>query len=118
MAVPPGATGNLLTDLPRNCDDEVFEELLRVPGGTRLERIVSTGQATPAGTWYDQSWGEWVLLVSGQARLRFESEPDERVMNPGDYVWIPANCRHRVEWTDPERKTVWLAVHASRDEAS
>jgi len=26
-------------------------------------------------------------------------------------VVIPARCRHRVEWTDPDQETVWLALH-------
>jgi cupin 2 domain-containing protein len=33
------------------------------------------------------------------------------VMRPGDYVHIPAHQRHRVEWTEPDQKTVWLALH-------
>ena len=32
-------------------------------------------------------------------------------MGPGDWVWLPARCRHRVAWTDPDAPTVWLAVH-------
>ena len=52
---------------------ELFEERLR-GGEFQLERIVSTGQATPPGEWYDQPWAEWVLLLSGRAVLRFEGE--------------------------------------------
>jgi cupin 2 domain-containing protein len=32
-------------------------------------------------------------------------------MGPGDWLEIPARCRHRVAWTDPNQETVWLAVH-------
>ena len=77
----------------------------------RLERIISTGQATPAGEWYDQERNEWVALLSGSAGLLFEGEREPRVMKLGDYVIIPAHCRHRVEWTDPHHETVWLALH-------
>jgi cupin 2 domain-containing protein len=77
----------------------------------RLERIVSTGQATPAGQWYDQETNEWVALLSGSAGLLFEGESRVRVMRPGDCVLIPARRRHRVEWTDPDQKTIWLALH-------
>lgn len=111
MAIVPGDSGNLLSGSGQRAEGEILEELQRIAGAVRVERIVSTGQATPAGQWYDQPWGEWVLLVSGQARLRFASECQERVMGPGDYVWIPAHCRHRVEWTDPNCQTVWLALH-------
>ena len=89
---------------------ETFEELLR-GGDFKLERIVSTGQTTPDGQWYDQETGEWVLLISGAARLRFEDDTEPIEMRPGDYVDVPAHARHRVEWTDPDQETVWLALH-------
>ncbi len=91
-------------------EEEIFEELL-CGGRFRVERIISTGQTTPAGSWYDQESDEWVLLLSGAARLRFENEAGEVALKPGDFVNIPAHCRHRVEWTDPRQETVWLALH-------
>ena len=54
---------------------------------------------------------ECVVLLSGSAGLLFEDKAELCVMHPGDYVHIPAHRRHRVEWTDPEQKTVWLALH-------
>ena len=90
--------------------EEIFATLLET-GRVRLERIISTGQSTPAGEWYDQERNEWVALLSGSAGLLFEGEPEPRVMKPGDYLIIPAHLRHRVEWTDPDHETVWLALH-------
>ena len=52
-----------------------------------------------------------MALLSGGAGLRFEDEAEPRVLAPGDYLLIPAHRRHRVEWTDPETPTVWLALH-------
>jgi cupin 2 domain-containing protein len=78
----------------------------------RIERIVSTGQASPPGFWYDQPWDEWVALLAGAARLRFENEPGDRELCPGDHVFIPAHARHRVEWTSAQPPTLWLAVHS------
>ena len=101
---------NLFEPLPPPSPDEVFQELL-CGGQFRLERIVSTGQATPQGQWYDQDSAEWVLLLSGSALLRFEDEAEPRQLGPGDWVNIAAHRRHRVERTDPERPTVWLALH-------
>ena len=73
---------------------ELFEPLLE-GGPFRLERIVSTGQMTPAGEWYDQDWPEWVALLTGAARVRF-ADPDELIdLRPGDAVNIPAHRRHR-----------------------
>jgi cupin 2 domain-containing protein len=64
----------------------------------------------PPGDWYDSARDEWVALLSGAARLRFEDEAEPRALAPGDWLRIPAHAR-RVEWTDPARPTVWLAVH-------
>lgn len=78
----------------------------------RIERIVSTGQATPPGEWLDQADDEWVALLAGRAGLRVEGEAETRVLAPGDWVLLRARQRHRVEWTDAVEPTVWLAVHA------
>ncbi|MFQ6575849.1 cupin domain-containing protein [Pseudomonas sp. UM16] len=101
---------NLFSAVSAAAAQEHFDELLRRPG-LRIERIVSQGQASPTGFWYDQPQGEWVVLLSGSAGLRLAHEPSERVLSPGDFVEIPAHCRHRVEWTDTSAPTVWLAVH-------
>jgi len=29
----------------------------------------------------------------------------------GSYLYIPAHVRHRVAWTHPTEKTIWLAIH-------
>ena len=101
--------GNLLRYLPDAGASEVGEMVLAVPG-LRIERIVSLGQESPPGFWYDQPQAEFVLLLTGAARLRFADEDEERAFGPGDWVHIAAHRRHRVAWTDPEHPTVWLAV--------
>ena len=102
--------GNLFGDVPRALAEEQFTELLAAPN-LRVERIVSTGQANPPGFWYDQDWAEWVVVLAGSAGLLIDGETAPRVLGPGDYLHIPAHARHRVEWTDAARPTVWLAVH-------
>lgn len=89
---------------------ERLDTILSGPG-LRLERIVSLGHVTPPGEWYDQDADEWVLVVRGRARLRFEDGADALGLEAGDHLFIPAHRRHRVEWTDPDRPTVWLALH-------
>lgn len=109
----PVVFGNLLKFLPdRNQTDEMVETLSQTDG-LRIERIVSSGQATPEGTWYDQTRDEWVAMLTGKARLQIEGEPSERILAPGDWLLLPAHCRHRVTWTSPDDHTVWLAVHFS-----
>jgi cupin 2 domain-containing protein len=101
---------NLFDDLPRALPEELIETIVQAPS-LRIERIVSRGHASPEGFWYDQPTDEWVVLLSGAARLRMEGSAELIEMAPGSYVNIPAHARHRVEWTDPGRATVWLAVH-------
>ena len=106
-----GEVANLFAVLTAvNSPEEQSDELLARPG-LKIERIVSTGQASPPGFWYDQAWNEWVAVLSGEARLRFEAEAEARRLAAGDHVFIPAHARHRVDWTSPDRPTVWLAVH-------
>jgi cupin 2 domain-containing protein len=77
----------------------------------KIERIVSLGQKSPTGYWYDQPWAEWVMVLDGSAGLRFEGEGEVRVMSAGDCVLIPARAKHRIEWTAKDNPTIWLAVH-------
>lgn len=99
-------------------DGERFEPLVTRPG-LRIERILSTGQASPEGFWYDQAEDEFVLLLAGAARLRLEASAGPLHLAPGDWVHLPAGCRHRVEWTSTDPPTVWLAVHhAPQDTAT
>ena len=106
----PVAHGSLLGGLPSPQAEEQVERLIDGPG-VRIERIVSTGQASPPGFWYDQPDDEFGVLLSGAARLRVEADDLVLDLKPGDWVEIPAHVRHRVESTQVEPPTVWLAVH-------
>ena len=77
----------------------------------RIERIVSHGEASPPGFWYDQAGAEWVVVLVGSAGLLFDGELQELVLRKGDHVFIAPHRRHRVAWTDPHEATIWLAVH-------
>jgi cupin 2 domain-containing protein len=101
---------NLFAALPDAGAAEQLTTLLTRPG-LRIERIVSLGQASPPGFWYDQDEHEWVLVLAGAARLRVADETEARLLRRGDFLDIPAHTRHRVEWTEPGEKTIWLAVH-------
>jgi cupin 2 domain-containing protein len=99
---------NLFCEVPTALPDELIQTVLTA-ASVRIERIVSHGHTSSPGFWYDQEQHEWVLLVKGAAKLRFENELVE--MKPGDFMNIPAHCKHRVEWTTPDEPTIWLAVH-------
>lgn len=100
-------TRNLLQHLPLAGKEEIFEEILRRPG-VRLERIISDGQTSPPGFWYEQGYDEWVILLQGEARLEY-ADGQLIDINVGDSLLIPAGCRHRVVYT--ASRTIWLALH-------
>lgn len=99
---------NIHDRLPADLQAEAFDEILRTPG-VRIERIVSRGHASPETGWYDQDEHEWVMVLQGAGTLSFE-DGSSCTLSAGDYLQIPAHCRHRVSWTDPDRVTIWLAV--------
>lgn len=99
---------NIYTDFTPS-KDEIFEDLFKNPN-FKIERIISKGQRSPDGFWYEQEQDEWVLLLEGKAVLLFEGNVSVE-MSKGDYMLIPRSCKHRVEWTDPNQETFWLAVH-------
>jgi cupin 2 domain-containing protein len=105
--------GNLFAGLPGSRKDEQVD-LLAESAGVRIERIISTGQASPPGFWYDQPEDEYVVLLAGTARLRFEKDDRSVELKPGDWVDIPAHVRHRVDSTQQDPPTVWLVVHRPR----
>jgi cupin 2 domain-containing protein len=98
---------NIFADIPVDLPDELFATLLDA-AGIHVERIVSHGHTSPEDFWYDQSEREWVVVLKGAARLRFDDGVVE--LKAGDSVNIPAHKKHRVEWTTPDEPTLWLAV--------
>ncbi len=101
---------NIFDNIPAQLPEELFECLLK-RDGLHIERIVSQGHVTPVGQWYDQEGDEWVLLLQGQAVIVYQQNLHSIHLMPGDYLLIPAHTRHRVEWTQPNADTIWLAVH-------
>lgn len=103
-------SGNLFDRLPAEKQkDETFQALSRSEH-VLIERIVSHGHRSPDGEWYDSERAEWVALLEGEAELVFEDGSRVR-LTAGDYIDIPPHCRHRVNWTAPDKTCVWLAVH-------
>lgn len=103
-------TGNLFSRIGSSERGEDVEVLERAPGA-RIERIVSRDHASADGFWYDQREDEWVTVLGGEAELEIEAEPSPRRLQKGDWIFLPAHCRHRVVSTASDRPTIWLAVH-------
>lgn len=82
----------------------------------KIERIISEGHISPPDFWYDQDEYEWVILLKGMAQIRFKDTPRLITLSEGDYLLIKPHELHRIEWTDPNQKTIWLAIHFKIDE--
>jgi cupin 2 domain-containing protein len=102
-------TDNIFKNIPDIIPEELSECLVERKS-LKIERIVSYGHSTPEGEWFDQDWDEWVLLLQGEATLRYEDGFIVK-MKAGDYLNIPAHTLHRVDRTPPELNTIWLAIH-------
>jgi len=101
---------NLLDNLPADLREELFTTILQADN-LRIERIVSQGHASSPGFWYNQEENELVIVLEGTAAVQFEGDAQPVELRRGSYLNIPAHARHRVVWTDPAQKTVWLAIH-------
>lgn len=100
---------NVFEGIPTDLSNEVFEPL-EDNGKVLIERIISKGHVTPEGQWYDQDRSEWVMVLQGEAKLVFE-HAEVVHLKKGDYITIPAHCKHRVSWTADHPETLWIAVH-------
>lgn len=90
-------------------DEEIFEQLIP-DRGVLIERIISTGQSSPDGFWYNQNRDEWVVLLQGRATIVWQ-DGRVKVLEPGDAIFIPAHEHHRVAQTSSDPPCIWLAVH-------
>ncbi|VEP16576.1 Cupin (modular protein) [Hyella patelloides LEGE 07179] len=97
-------------DLPSSLPNKELFEPLASAENIVIERIISTGQVTQPGEWYNQDKGEWVILLQGKASLTYEDQKQIK-LTTGDYLFILAHQKHRVEYTSSEPPCIWLAVH-------
>ncbi|MBU0503512.1 MAG: cupin domain-containing protein [Candidatus Omnitrophota bacterium] len=102
--------GNIYSNISAIKNKEVFQVILKNKK-LKIERIISKGQVTERGKWLKERRGEWVMLLKGAGKLRFLKDNRLIKLRAGDYIFIPANTAHRVEWTSLREKTVWLAVY-------
>lgn len=96
---------NLPIKLPST---ELFETLI-AHNNVLIKRVISTGQITPEGEWYDQEREEWLIVLQGEGELSYED--DSRIkLTSGDYLYIPAHKKHRVEYTSSIPPCIWLTI--------
>lgn len=96
-------------NLPRQLPSEELVESLFDNDQVLIERIVSTGQVTPPGEWYDQEQNEWLIVLQGEGELSYE-DGSRIKLTRGDYLLIPAHQKHRVERTSIQPPCIWLTL--------
>ena len=94
-----------LFSLPMPGPEEQVDILVQ-GGPVRIEKIVSTGQASG---WYNQTETEYVALLQGEATLEYENGR-LLLMAAGDTLLIPSGEKHRVAKTSTDPPCVWLCV--------
>ncbi len=99
-------TFNLLDNIPFDSKDEIFETIIS-NNNVKIERIISYGQITPKDYWYDQDQDEFVLILKGSAKIKYNNG-DIHTLNTNDSLYIPAHQKHQVIYT--KNPTVWLAI--------
>ncbi len=99
------------TPVRLNTKKEIFKEILKTDN-VLVEKIISSGQYTPKGKWINQSFDEWVVLLQGVAVIAFEKQIV--TLRAGDYIFIPAEMKHRIEETSKKPPCVWLAIQISK----
>ncbi|MBI3125232.1 MAG: cupin domain-containing protein [Ignavibacteriales bacterium] len=100
---------NIFAEIPDTLPEEVFEKITEGKDFF-VERIISDGHTSPPNFWYDQETNEFIMLMSGSAKILYD-DGNSFSLSPGDYLIIPAHQKHRVEETDKTQKTIWLAAH-------
>lgn len=100
---------NLFENIPETLPDELIE-ILSLSENVRIERIVSQGQCSAEDFYYEQAQDEFVLVLKGMAELEFSDAATTIALTEGDCIIIPAHQRHRVNWTAPDKATIWLTV--------
>ncbi|MGA2061558.1 MAG: cupin domain-containing protein [Thermoguttaceae bacterium] len=101
---------NIFDGIPSELGKELFTTI-HTAKKFRLERIVSHGQCSPQGFWYDQNENEWLIVLEGNASIQFDGDPESVELHPGSYLNIPAHVKHRLARTSQTQQTVWLAIH-------
>ena len=95
--------------LPNSLPQTELSEMLVDSNQITITRIISTGQVTPKGEWYDQERDEWLIVLQGEGKLGYEDGSHIK-LTTGDYLFIPAHQKHRVEYTSTEPPCIWLTI--------
>ena len=93
--------------LPDRLPEEEVPQGLLAASGVRIERVLSGGQVSPEGFWYDQQENEWVAVLQGEGEIAYPDGSKVR-LKTGDTLLLPAHQKHRVSYTSSP--CIWLCV--------
>ena len=99
---------NIFSQIPDSLKEELFEDIVSTKD-IKIERIVSDGHTSPKEGWYESRKNEWVIILEGDAVLKFENK--EGTLKRGDHYNITAFTKHKVSHTSQDEKTIWLAIY-------
>ncbi len=102
---------NFFVNIPQNLPEELFDTIVQ-SDNVRIEKIISDGHTSPQNFWYDQVQNEFGLLLQGSAIIEFENDKSIE-LKVGDYQIISFHQKHRVSYTDKNKKTIWLTIFYS-----
>ncbi len=97
---------NFFENIPQNSEKEIFQTVKSNPN-IKIERIISYGQTTPKDYWYDQSEDEFVMILKGEAKIKYNDDTEYH-LKKGNSLYIKAGQKHRIVFTS--NPAVWLAV--------
>lgn len=100
---------NNIFKLPQDLPQQELFEVLLSDQKVLIERVISTGQVTPPEEWYDQDRNEWLIVLQGEGELSYE-DGSRIKLTVGNYLYIPARQKHRVEYTTTEPPCIWLTI--------
>lgn len=102
---------NFLDNIPNASKNEIFQTILENEN-VKIERIISYGQTTPKEDWYDQNEDEFVLILEGEAKIKYDDDSLYH-LTKWDSLYIKANQKHQVIYTS--NPTVWLAIFITKN---
>ena len=86
--------------------EEIFNNLLSHKN-VKINKIISPPNFVSEQ--FIQEEDEWVILLQGSAILEINQKITKLVKD--SYIFIPAKTPHKILSTEPNIKTIWLAVH-------
>jgi cupin 2 domain-containing protein len=101
---------SFLDNIPIESSDEIFETIV-TNEKVKIQRIISYGQITKDYYWYDQDEDEFVMILEGDAKIKYD-DGSIYSLSKGDSLYIKAHQKHQVVYTS--NPAIWLAIFINK----